>query len=298
MRRLLPILFLALTARADFREFTDVARDPSIEYKVRTAAEATLKAYPKLKADDLAITVVDVSKPATLSRGDYHGDAPFYPASVIKLFLMADVYATKKEKIGDVGRALHEMIAVSDNDATAYLLDLLAGTVPGPPLEGRALHRYVERRRDINRRFQRLGYADNVSAMMKPWSFGPYGVDLQVLGPNRENRNKLTANATASLLLWIVRRRAPGADEMMKLLERPLAPQREEENQVKEFIGEALPAGARLWSKAGWTSEVRHDAAYVELPDGRKFIVVIFTRGLAEDVTIVPAVAKNVFAEF
>jgi beta-lactamase class A len=84
---------------------------------------------------------------------------------------------------------------------------------------------------------------------------------------------------------------------MMKLMERPLSPQREEENQVKEFIGEALPAGARLWSKAGWTSEVRHDAAYVELPDGRKFIVVIFTRGIAEDVTIVPAVAKKVLAE-
>jgi beta-lactamase class A len=189
------------------------------------------------------------------------------------------------------------MIVVSDNDATAYLVDILAGTVPGPPLEGGALRRYIERRREINRRFQRLGYADNVSAMMKPWSFGPYGVDLQVLGENRVNRNKLTANATASLLFWIVRRRTPGADEMMKLMERPLSPQREEENQVKEFIGEALPAGARLWSKAGWTSEVRHDAAYVELPDGRKFIVVIFTRGIAEDVTIVPAVARKVLAE-
>jgi hypothetical protein len=298
MRRLLFLFsFCALTARADFREFTDVARDPSIEYKLRVAAEATLKAYPKLKAEDLAISVVDVTKPETVSRGDYHGDAPFYPASVIKLFFMTDVYATKKEKIGDVDRALREMIAVSDNDATAYLVDLLAGTVPGPPLEGRALRRYVERRRDINRRFQHLGYADNVSAMMKPWSFGPYGVDLQVLGPNRENRNKLTANATASLLLWIVRRRAPGAHESMTLLARPLDPPRQEENQVKEFIGEALPSGARLWSKAGWTSEVRHDAAYVELPNGRKFIVVIFTRGIADDVTIVPAVARNLFGE-
>jgi hypothetical protein len=297
MRRLLPLLLLALTARADFREFTNVARDPSIEYKLRIAAEATLKAYPKLKADDLAITVVDLSKPATIARGDYHGDAPFYPASVIKLFFMADVYATHKEKIGDVERALHEMISVSDNDATAYLVDILAGTAPGPPLEGRALHRYIERRRDVNRRFQRLGYANNVSAMMKPWSFGPYGVDLQVLGKNRENRNLLTSNSTASLLLWIVRLRAPGAHEMMKLLERPLAPPREEENQVKEFIGETLPAGAHLWSKAGWANEVRHDAAYVELPDGRKFIMVIFTRGIADDVTIVPAVAKNVLGE-
>ena len=297
MLRLLLISLLALTARADFRQFTDVPRDPSLEYKLRTAAEATLKAYPKLKAEDLAISVVDVTKPELLSRGDYHGDAPFYPASVIKLFFMTDVYATKRQNIGDVGRALREMIVVSDNDATAYLVDLLAETVPGPPLQGRALTRYVERRREINRRFQRLGYADNVSAMMKPWSFGPYGVDLQVLGTNRENRNKLTANATASLLLWIVRRRAPGAEESLKLLERPLSPLREEENQVKEFIGEALPAASRLFSKAGWTSEVRHDAAYVELPDGRKFVVVIFTRGIAEDVTIVPAVARAVLGE-
>lgn len=297
MRRLLPLLLLALTARADFREFTNVARDPSLEYKLKTAAEATLKAYPKLKADDLAISIVDVSNPATIARGDYHGDVPFYPASVIKLFFMADVYGTHKEKVGDVERALGEMIGVSDNDATAYLVDILAGTAPGPPLEGRALRRYLDRRRAINARFQRLGYTDNVSAMMKPWSFGPYGVDLQVLGTNRENRNKLTANATASLMLWIARRRAPGSDAMMKLLERPLAPPRESENQVKEFLGEALPAGSLLWSKAGWTSEVRHDAAYLELPNGRKYVLVIFTRGIADDVTIVPAVGRAVLGE-
>jgi hypothetical protein len=94
-----------------------------------------------------------------------------------------------------------------------------------------------------------------------------------------------------------VRRRAPGAHEMMKLLERPLAPVRTEENQVKEFIGEALPPESRLWSKAGWTSEVRHDAAYVELPDGRKLILVIYTRGTADDVTLIPAITRFVFAE-
>jgi beta-lactamase class A len=297
MRRLLVLLLFAFTARADYREFTQAARDPSIETKLRMAADATLKAYPKLKAEDLAISVIDVTQPHITSRADYHGDAPFYPASVIKLFFMADVYLSKKQHVGDVGRALKEMIVVSDNDATAYLVDILANTVPGPPLQGRALTKYVERRRDINRRFQRLGYADNVSAMMKPWSFGPYGVDLQVLGEKRANRNKLTANATASLLLWILRRRAPGAHEMMELLHRPLSPVREEENQVKEFIGEALPTDARLWSKAGWTSEVRHDAAYVELPGGRKLILVVFTRGIADDVTIVPAVTRNVLAE-
>ena len=297
MKKLALVLLFTFTARADFREFSEVARDPSLETRLRRAAEATLRAYPKMKEGDLAMTAVDVTDPATIARADYHGDTPFYPASVIKLFFMADVYATRKQHVGDVDRALKEMIVVSDNDATAYLVDLLANTVPGPPLEGRALRRYVERRRDVNRRFQRLGYTNNVSAMMKPWSFGPYGVDRQVLGTNRENRNMLTANATASLLLWIVRLRAPGAHEMLRLLERPLAPRREEENQVQEFIGEALPTQSRLWSKAGWTSEVRHDAAYVELPTGRKLIVVIFTRGTAGDVTLIPAATRNLLAE-
>ena len=297
MRRVLLLLLFATVARANYREFVELPPDPSIETKLRHAAEATLKAYPKLKAEDLAISVIDVTSPSTMSRGDYHGDAPFYPASVIKLFFMADVYATKKESVPDVDRALKEMIVVSDNDATAYIVDVLAGTEPGPPLEGRAQRRFTERRRAINERFQRLGYAGNVSAMMKAWSFGPYGRELQLLGENRVNRNKLTANATASLLLWIVRRRAPGADAQMALLARPLSPPRAEENQVKEFIGEVLPAEAKLWSKAGWTSEVRHDAAYIELPEGRKLVVVIFTRGMADDVTIVPAVARNVLAE-
>ncbi|HYK02873.1 MAG TPA: serine hydrolase [Thermoanaerobaculia bacterium] len=290
MRFVFVLLLLATTAQASYRDFAALPADAALETKLRAAADATLAAYPKLKADDLAISMIDV---AALTRADYHGETPMYPASVIKLFFMADVYQTRKEKLGDVDRALREMIVVSDNDATAYLVDILANTVPGPPLQGRALRRYIDRRRDINRRFERLGYTD-VSAMMKPWSFGPYGVDLQVLGEKRVNRNKLTANATASLLLSIVRRRAVGAEAMMTLLERPLSRVREEENQVKEFIGEALPTTARLWSKAGWTSEVRHDAAYIELPDGKKLVLVIFTRGTAEDVTLIPAIARNV----
>lgn len=299
MRRALFVFLLAaFSARADYREFRDLPVDPAIATKIRHAAETSLQQFPNLKADDLAIVVVDASNPSTLSRGDYHGDVPFYPASVIKLFFMADVYATHNERVQDADRALREMIVVSDNDATAYLVDILAGTCGGGPnLDGRALRKFTEQRRAINGRFAKLGYGDSVSAMMKPWSFGPYGRELQLLGENRINRNKLTPNATAALLLWIARRRAPGAEGMMALLERPLAPLREEENQVKEFIGEALPEGSKLWSKAGWTSEVRHDAAYVELPNGRKYVIVIYTRGQAADVTLLPAITRNLLGE-
>lgn len=297
-RAAILLALFAFSARADYREFARVATDPSIETKLRDAVSATLKAFPTVGMADVAVSVVDLTRPSTIARGDHHGDVPFYPASVIKLFFMADVYATGRQNVPDVDRALKEMIVVSDNDATAYIVDILADTAAGTELEGNALRRFVDARRSINRRFEELGYGDRVSAMMKPWSFGPYGRELQLLGENRVNRNKLTANATAALLLWIVRRRAPGADEQMALMERPLAPARADENQIAEFIGDALPTTATLWSKGGWTSEVRHDAAYFELPSGRKLILVIFTRGSAAGkATIIPAMTRNVLAE-
>ena len=292
---LLAILLAAVSAAADFREFSALPKDPTLEARVRAAAEKSLRDLPALKREDLGITVVDLTDPAAMARADFNGDVSFYPASVIKIFFMADMYLQNKQHLGDVQRAIKEMIVVSDNDATAYLVDILANTCPGTNLEGRALRRFIDRRRDINRHFARFGY--DIGAMMKPWSFGPYGRDLQVLGENRVNRNRLTANATASLLLWIARGRAPHATEMMNFLHRPLDPARPDENQIKEFIGESLPAGSRLWSKAGWTSQVRHDAAYVELPAGRKLVIVVFTRGQAHDTRIVPRVTSHLLGE-
>ena len=52
--------------------------------------------------------------------------------------------------------------------------------------------------------------------------------------------------------------------------------------------------GARLWSKAGWTSTTRHDAAYIELPNGAHFVLVTFTTDHATERDIIPTVARVV----
>lgn len=295
----LVLLLVPLAARANFREFKDLPPDPKADYAIRRTAEQILKDFPKLTTDNLAISVIDVSNPLTMSRADYHGDAPFYPASVVKLYYMAEVFHQKLEKEKDMDRALKEMIHVSDNDATAFILDVISDTCSGSWLEGRALNKFIDKRRVVNRWLNPLGY--DISAMAKPWSFGPFGRDLQLMGgPERPNRNRSTANAFASLLLWIQRRRAVSAEAseaMLTLLARPLNPPTADENQVKEFIGQSLPPDAKLWSKAGWTSEVRHDAAYVELPSGKKWIIVIMTRGAADDVKLIPAIAAKLLDE-
>ena len=293
------LLLVAATANANFREFLQLPADPALDAALRHAADATLKAFPKLTADNLAMSIIDVTKPDVFSRADYHGDAPFYPASVIKLYFMVETYHQGKENDPDVPRALHEMIVVSDNDATAYIIDTITDTCSGPELQGRALNKFIDKRRVTNRYFNDLGY--DISAMAKPWSFGPFGRDLQLMGgPDRPNRNRATANAFASVLLWILRKRAvspQASDAMMALLSRPLDSPPTDEGQVLGFIGEALPAGTKLWSKAGWTAEVRHDAAYIELPTGRKLILAILTRGTADDKTLIPAITRSVLSE-
>jgi beta-lactamase class A len=300
MLRFFATLFIFASvapAYADFREFRAVPVDPALGAALTGAADAILKEFPKLTADNLALSVIDLTKPDNIVRADYHGDAPFYPASLVKLFFMVEAYRQGK-LTPEIERALREMIQVSDNDAAAFLVDLLTDTASGPELEGKALEQFIERRRKLNRSFASLGY--DISAMVKPWSFGPFGRDKQLMGETKINRNRASANSIASLLLWIVRRHAissPASDAMLALLERPLSPPRPAENQVKDFFGESLPPGSKLWSKEGDTSEVRHDAAYIELPDGRKLVVVILTRGAADDKALLPSIGKHLLDE-
>jgi hypothetical protein len=294
---LLAVVIAPAITYADFREFKAVPVDPELGAKLTRAADASLKEFPRLAPDNLALSVIDLTKPDAPIRADYHGDASFYPASLVKLFFMVETYH-QGTLTPEIERALREMIWLSDNDAAAFLLDILTDTCSGSEVEGKALEDFIDRRRKLNRYFASLGY--DISAMIKPWSFGPFGRDMQIMGENKVNRNRASANSLASLLLWIVRRHAisPQASAaMMLLLERPLFPPRPTENQVKEFFGESLSPGTKLWSKEGDTSEVRHDAAYIELPSGRKFIIILLTRGAADDKTMLPGIGKHLVAE-
>jgi hypothetical protein len=291
------VLLTPLVARGDYREFRAVPVDAALSAKLTRVAETTLKEFPKLTADNLSLSVIDLTKPESVVRADYHGAVAFYPASLVKLFFMVETYHQGRTT-PEIERALREMIQVSDNDAAAFLVDVLTDTASGSELQGKALDEFIDRRRKLNRYFASRGY--DISAMIKPWSFGPYGRDVQVMGEKLINRNRASANSVASLLLWIARRHAispQASDAMLALLERPLNPSRSTENQVKDFVGESLPERSRLWSKEGDTSEVRHDAVYVELPGGRKLIMVILTRGAGDDKTLLPAIGKHLLAE-
>jgi len=68
------------------------------------------------------------------------------------------------------------------------------------------------------------------------------------------------------------------------------------ENQVSGFLGAGVSPTAQVWSKAGLTSQVRHDAAYIESPNQRPYLLVVFTEGKLHSTNeaILPFVSQQV----
>ncbi len=283
--------------------------DPKLAQILSGIAAATHRRFPKLGHDELAMTLVipDGEEPKGASL---HGKQPWYPASVVKLFYMAAIEGwLERGRLSankDLRGALLEMIARSDNDATNHIVDLLTGTTSGPRMAPSAFKVWLHKRRAVNRYFATWRYPEfaGINMTQKTWSFGPYGREYESRFRVPNNHNALSSDAVARLLLAIrdgeaVNRRRSAA--MMKLLARRILPKPDRANpagQVFGFLGEGLPKGARLWSKAGWTSTVKHDAAIVRLADGQEFIAVVFTKGklAATSTEILPFIGRRLSA--
>jgi len=252
------------------------------------------------------------SAPARPAGFSYHGDQPFYPCSVIKAFHLAAVEARLEEGAvqphGELDRAMRDMILWSSNMATNYIIDLVTGTTGDTLLGDAEMRDWVERRQWINRYFQSLGWPElqPINVCQKLMDDDRYGREKVFVQMGGNNHNRLTTDAAARLFYAIFSGQlvTPARSRhMVELLHRSLSPDfvTQPAAQVQAYLGGGLPADAKLWSKAGWTgwtgdvdaSYRRHDAAYVELPTGRSFILVVFTQGkeMSESTTVLPGIA-------
>ena len=256
----------------------------------------------KLEEKQLSITLIDLRDPAHPAQASFRGNERIYPASVVKLFYLAAAHRwledKKIEDTPELRRALKDMIVDSSNEATQYVVDVITHTTSGYELPAKEMAEWQEKRNAVNRYFTSLGYT-NINVNQKTFCEDAYGREQVSRGPNGENRNKLTTDATARLLAEIVTGKAVSAErsaQMMALLKRDYAgTTKDNDDQGHGFTGIALQGvkGVRLWSKAGWTSTTRHDAAYLEMPDGSKFVLVTFTTDHANEREIIPAWRKS-----
>jgi beta-lactamase class A len=278
----------------------------TLQQTVDAAVKATLAEFasPALKPDQLAVTVLDLRGPKPV-QAHYRGDERFYPASVIKLFYLAAVHQWLEDgRIADSAElrtAMKDMIVDSSNDATNHLIDVLTDTTGGPELPAAELDAWNKKRGAVTRYFKMLGY-ENVNANRKTWGDGPFGREKQDMIAHPPARNYLSTNDTTRLLADIAAGRCvtpARSAEMLALMTRdPFTPSSDPDSQSVAFTGPALTPGMKLWSKAGWVSWARHDAALIELPGGGRIIIVTFTDGRehANNRKIIPAVARRILA--
>lgn len=278
---------------------------PELQTLVNEAARTALEKFAdkKLTESQLSITLIDLRDMAHHRQASFRGNERVYPASVVKLFYLAAVHRWledgKIKETDELKRAVRDMIVDSSNEATQYVLDVLTHTTGGYELPPKEMKEWQEKRNAVNRYYGSLGYT-NINVNQKTFCEDAYGREKVSRGPKGENRNKLTTEATARLLAEIVGGRAvtPARDQkMMELLKRDFAgTSKDADDQGNGFTGIALKGidGARLWSKAGWTSTTRHDVAYIELPNGSKFVLAIFTSDHANEREIIPTIARVV----
>lgn len=277
----------------------------SLQDLVNNAAKTTIERFAgrKLQEDQLSITLIDLRDPKRPLTGSFRGNERVYPASVVKLFYLVAAHRWLEDKkielTPELTRALRDMVIDSSNEATQYVVDVLTQTTSGYELPPKEMEEWQYKRNAVNRYFSSLGYT-NINVNQKTFCEDAYGRESVSRGPKGENRNKLTTDATARLMMEIVTGKiaTPARTaQMMDLLKRDYSRQTSDnDDQGTGFTGMTFKGrdGFRLWSKAGWTSTTRHDVAYIESPDGGKFVLATFTSGHSTEREIIPTVARVV----
>jgi len=111
----------------------------------------------------------------------WNSNKNYYPASIVKIVyaLATQIWMQKNLLLDSVElrRALYEMIANSNNDATSYILDLLTGTTSGPSLNEQNFEAWKIQRKLINNWLEDLQWPEikNWNCSQKTWNEGPFG---------------------------------------------------------------------------------------------------------------------------
>jgi beta-lactamase class A len=274
---------------------------PALSALLDAAVNETLEKFKdkNLKAENVAATLIDLRDVNNLKTANFRGAEKIYPASVVKMFYMNALQRWLEDgrvKMSpELERGLRDMITVSSNEATQYVLDVLTGTSSGAELTGKEFEKWAFKRNIVNRFYAAQNY-QNINVNQKTFCEDAYGIEQQFRGANGENRNKLTTNATARLLTEIVLGKTNTPERtkiMMDLMKRDWEAQIGK-TEDREFISYALKPGTKLWTKEGDTSKTRHDAAYIETPEGLRFVIVIFTENFATERDIIPTIARKI----
>ncbi len=201
----------------------DPAVRPSCRSSSTAPSTASLAKDARLRDAKVRVALLDLAHGEPPALAHHHGDAPIYPASVVKfVYLMAAYRWQEQGRLrieGDFDRELSEMIRQSSNQATRKVFARLTDTEPGPELPPDAYRDFRERRLAVKRWLDALGIDD--LHCVNPTYDGNgdlFGRDAQFIrdasvaaaasAARSPNRQAMTAIGTAKLLALLATDRA------------------------------------------------------------------------------------------
>ena len=161
-----------------------------------------------------------------------------------------DSDSTLYRRVGEresIRHLMDRMITVSSNLATNILIELVG----------------AERTQETMRE---LG-ADSIAVLRGVEDTKAYEAGLN---------NTTTARDLGVIFSAIAEGRAASPQacrEMIAILER---------QEFNEGIPAGVPSDVRVGHKTGWITGIRHDGGILTLPDGRRYVLVVLTRGISE----------------
>jgi Beta-lactamase enzyme family len=265
-----------------------------------------------LSTESLSISLVNLK---TNERIGYKNDVGRYPASVVKLFWLFNIYeATPNDP--NLQISIDKMILKSDNNGASQVLDYITKTKSGSiKLSPQEFRSEKQKRKSLNLFYQKKGYSPSINISQKTFPIPkenlmePTGFDKQLRGSDTQKptRNKITTDDAALLLHEIINN---PHQQMRTLLTRNTNPNFWKKqppnpidfNPVESFFGEGLEGlgSKNIISKAGWTSASRQEVAYIKSKDGKtEYILTVFgdSADYAKSKKIFPEISRLVYQE-
>ena len=266
----------------------------------------------KLSTESLSISLVNLK---TNQRIGYKNDVGRYPASVVKLFWLFNIYEVTPND-PSLQSSIDKMILKSDNNGASQVLDYITKTKSSSvKLSPQDFRSEKQKRKSLNIFYQNKGYSPSINISQKTFPIPkenlmePAGFDKQLRGNDTQKptRNKITTDDAALLLDEVINN---PHQQMKSLLTRNINPNFWKQqppnpidfNPVESFFGEGLEGlgSENIISKAGWTSASRQEVAYIKSKDGKtEYILTVFgdSADYAKSKKIFPEISKLVYQE-
>lgn len=270
----------------------------------------------RLPTEPLSITLINVK---TGETAGYQQKSLKYPASVVKLFWMVNVFDQMQRGILPnepvYGADLNRMIQQSSNDAASRLVDAVTSTDSGYNLRGEKYDNWVKKRLKMTDFFSKAGY-EGIAIHQKTYPIyylrheEPEGRDMQMWNDSTVAKNQISSEHAARLMYEIVTGKAVSPEasaKMVHFLARDLRLSAWRENTarfggfnpIRGFLGQGLPLEVDFASKAGLTDTGRHEVAFIRSREenGPIYILAILgaDEGYSKDWQLFPALSQVVF---